>query len=392
MGGKWFSSNLYVMMLCIMSILSPLYGASLEWDSAGMNGLLDNLDIGTNDTNDNPVYYQDGQHYDLDGFLGRFVYQGPANNTLTFTNSGPVASGPGTNSNAFYYTKDNNTARWRRVFLVGTMKGWYHSGGSTSEPIGTSNTIITSQGDTLVIPVGAGPEQVSPSDPGYSGGYDASGTWGNGPAYVYAYPYAYIWIDLTVVRTRDSSGFKRNDRGGYQSKLMVRGDDVALQLMLTGYYSTASAQGDSYAFELERACPETIPFEELLACTTAADSYLVGYVRYYSVDTLAKIYFAADELGSSVDFRFSSDRGSFPYSVVYNPIEPQGSLVPINSINNRIWSTTSPIPYYSPIYGEQQDRYVLHGEIRIHVSSGLQSLPLPADAYSSKIYVFLVSP
>lgn len=379
------------MVACVLFTTS-LHANSLLWDSAGGNGQLDVLSLSNPDSPSDPAsYLYDYRHYEKDGFLGRFVYQGEADVLLTFMQSEPFATGSGASVNYFYYTKDNDTRRWRRVFLVATVKALLHNGSERSGQLVEPNVIIDNPGDSLLIPAGAGSEMVDPSASDYSGGYDAAGIFGNGPSYIYRFPYAYIWIDLTVIRTNSASGINNPGRGGYGMNLRIAGNGIAMNLSLTGNHARPAEEGVSYSFELDRTCPEVIPFNELVVKNTFDDSYQVGYVRYFSINSPAKVFFAADSSMSSVDFRFTSSRGSFPYMVVFVPIIPAGNPSSITTINNRFLSTVTPESFASPIHGETQDRYILKGEVRIYVSAGLKNLPLPADSYSSKIYVFLVS-
>lgn len=382
------------MLLCVLLLLStsvPILSNSLTWDSGRGVGELENLNMASADTNTSTSYYSTGEHYGLPGFLGRFVYQGTAGNTLSFVNSGPVATGGSASPNSFYFTKTNDTSRWRKVFFVATAKGLTH--GESGLRI-LPNVIIDSNGDTLTLPAGAGTEQVDPFAAGYSGGYDANGVLGSGPSFIYLYPYRLIWIDITVIRTGTTSGNLGNtaSRGGYVSQLLIQGSGLSMGLTLAGYIQNTGSQPDSYAFELERVCPDIIPFDELVIKNSYLDSYKVGNVRFYSVDTPASVYFASDAAGTATDFRFVSPRGSFAYYVLYDAITPAANAVSVSSVASRFSSTSSPVTFTSPLYSNETElRYILNGEVRIFVFSDLQNLPLPADSYSSKIYVFLVT-
>ena len=383
----------WVAMVLLSLVLAPLSANFLQWDPAGTNaGELGGLNIAQSDSSPAPLpaNYQNGEYWTKDGFLGRLVYQGDSGNVLTFTNSGSSASGSGS-GNYFYYIKTNSTSRWRRVFMVGTVKALRHESGgelTLQQSPTQTNAIIQSPGDTLTIPAGAGGETVSTSSPGYQGGYNRFGTWGSGPGYIYKYPYEYIWIDLTVIRMTNTLNI---NRGGYICQVQISGEGLSMHLDLSGYSNSSSLSPDTYVFELERAVPEFFAFQDLVTKNTYNDSFLVGYVRYRSVDGPARIFFAANPEGTSVDFRFTSIRGSFPYNVVYTPQTPSGSPTGIYSTSQRFPSVTTPIQFTSPIYGETRDVYALDGEVRIYVSAGLGSQFLPAEAYSSKIYCFLVS-
>ena len=105
----------------LLSLSSSLGADSLLWDSAGGVGILEGIDIGVSEHNTSTSYYATGEFYTLDGFIGRMVYQGEANKGLVFFNAGPIASGGGA-GNYFYFTKVGSANRWRRIFLVVTLK------------------------------------------------------------------------------------------------------------------------------------------------------------------------------------------------------------------------------------------------------------------------------
>lgn len=358
--------------------------ASLIWDSAGGNGQLGNLDLSSSDSTS--VDYTTGEHYSREGFLGRLIYQGDANLVLTATATGPAATST-PNGNYWYFTKTDDTSRWRRVFFVATIKAYLHT--NTEGPIlSTYNTIIENPGDTITIPAGAGSEQYDTNDPSYTGGYNAQGTWGFGTSYRYKYPYRYIWIDLTTIRTTTS---RRLKSGEYELGMLLSGNGISAHLNLTGRYLNFSGASGSYSFVLERTCPSTIPFQELIERTTYTNSYQVGIVRFNSVDTPARVFFASDSQGLFTDFRFTSNRGSFGYHVVYTPRIPSGYATKIDSTNKIFPSSANPVPFTSPTHGETEQQYQLEGEIRIYVDPGTTLFVAPADTYNSKIYCFLTA-
>ena len=364
----------FAVALLLMAAMSSLVGNSLVWDFSGPSGAMGKLDLLVIDPNQS-------------SYLGRLVYQGEANNTLTFMNLQPFAVGA--DANFFYYTVRNEATAWRRVYFTAVTKAMRHDGSLFADPANTlPNLVIDNPGDTLVIPFGAGSELLDPSDPSYIGGYDLLGNWGSSPIHIYQHRFKYIWIEMTVFTTNT---FNTPKAGAYESNILISGAGMTMHLALTGNKNNPAGEGSSYSFELERVAPNSIPFNELLHKNSESDSYLVGYVRYYSTDAPAKVFFAADAAGSSVDFKFTSSRGSFPYHVVYGPIVPVGTRSTITSINNRFFSTSNLEPFSSPITGAQQGRYTLKGEIRIFIPSTVKNLPLPADSYSSRIYVLLVS-
>ncbi|HCG62292.1 MAG TPA: hypothetical protein DIW48_01685 [Sphaerochaeta sp.] len=382
--GTGRSSVRGTLAIAYVFLAMTISATSFIWDSAGGNGLLGNLDLSTADSTS--VDYTTGQHYSRDGFLGRFVFQGEAGTTLTVTSTGPLATST-PSGNYFYFTKTDDTNRWRRVFFVATIKAYLHS--NAEGPIlGTHNTIIDNPGDSITIPAGAGAEEHNTSDPSYSGGYNTQGTWGFGSAYRYKYPYKYIWIDLTTIRTTTS---RRLKNGLYELGLLLSGDGISAHLNLTGRYQNYSGAPGSYSFILERTCPPTIPFQELIENTTYTNSYPVGTVRFNSVDTRARMFFASDSQGLFTDFRFASDRGSFGYHVVYTPRIPSGYATKIDSTTKIFPSTANPVPFTSPTHGETEQQYQLEGEIRIYVDPGTTLFTAPADSYDSRIYCFLTA-
>lgn len=382
--GSGRSSVRGILAIVYIFLAMTICATSLIWDSAGGNGLLGNLDLGTADSTN--VDYTSGQYYSLDGFLGRFVYQGEANNTIVVTNTGPLATGNGS-GNYFFFTKTDNSGRWRRVFFVVTVKAYLHTNAEGSI-LGTHNTIIDNPGDSIVIPAGAGTEEYDTGDPSYTGGYNAQGIWGVGSTFKFKYPYKYIWFDMTTIRSTSNRQLRA---GVYESGLLLAGDGISVHLNLTGRYQNSSGAPGSYSFVLERTAPSAIPFQELIQKTTYTNSYPVGTVRYNSVDTRARIFFASNPEGTLADFRFVSPRGSFPYHVVYSPRIPSGFATKIDSPTKIFPSTASLVPVTSPTHGETEQQYQLEGEIRIFVNPGTNMFSAPADSYSSRIYCFLTA-
>lgn len=381
---------IWVMFLIILVLgISTLHATnSWQWDAAGGAGKLNNLDLEDEDEDPDPKpnKYRNGEWYTKPGFLGRFIYTGGADNELVFTNIGPVASKAGGNSDKFHYTRVGHTDNWRRVFLVATIIGRTHNG---TRIVFTPNTILERSGDILTIPDSAGSETYTAADPNFGRGYNNVGQLysgvGSDPAYNYVHPYALFWVDITVIRMDKDRDL---EDGPYESQVGINGEGVSMALSLGGYVES-SQRVESYSFSVDRVAPDIIPFEELFLKKTLNNSYLVGYLRYNSVDKQANIYFASDNGGTITDFKFRSGIHNFPYKVGFRSNTPSGPLTEITSIYTRFPTTSYKIAETSPIFGETQKQYVLKGEIRIFVGTDLNRYSMPAESYSSIIYCFV---
>lgn len=371
-------------VLCLLS-MHPLSAVFFQWDPAGGVGRLDMLDIGTNDST--TTNYTSGEYYSNDGFLGRFSYQGEANNTITVTNGGPTATGGGASTSSFYYTNVSSTNRWRRVFLVATVKAYKHVGGEFGRII-ANNILLNGPGASLTIPAGAGTEQVNPTSPDYSGGYNANGQWGSGATYIYKYPYRYIWIDLTVIRTTNTNSL---NNAAYECVLLLSGQGISMALNLSGYRGSTSYGEDTYSFSVERTCPDTIPFSELMFMDSSSNSLPVALVKYNSTEVRARVYFASNAAGTATDFRFTNGSRFFYYTVMFQPITPTGTAQAISSTSIRFPTTASTVTFTSPTHGETISQYILTGQLRIFISPTLKNSIPPAALYTSTIYCFITS-
>jgi len=164
-------------------------------------------------------------------------------------------------------------------------------------------------------------------------------------------------------------------------------------LNLVGYKGSASSSLDSYSFSVDRTCPDSIPFETLLDSKSLASSYLVGNLRYQSVDTKARVKLASAPTGG-VDFKFESGSYNFPYTVGFKSTNPAGGLIPITATHNTFPTTSNKVEISSPMdefAGEKQNQFVLNGEIRIWVDSSLTKYSKPPESYSSTIYCILTA-
>lgn len=354
----------------LLLLLGPwllLSSNTLVYDPSG-GGKLSGLNVGSADTPITPNSYISGSFTGKEGYLGRYVYHGEPNITLTFTNLGSQGLG-----NKFYYTRLNNTTVYREFFIVARILGLKHNGG-TPVALG-NNVIIVNSNETVTIPSGAGDELIP--DPNVSFAYNKEGGWGKSKNHIYKYQYKDIWIELTVIRTNNNNLPFLLAWGGFESQIAINGTDISTALNVSGYYFWRYGEPGSYLFSVERTCPPVIPIDELFDKKTPANSYLVGYVRYNSKETAANLYFASDAGGTAADFRFTSGANSFPYYVAYYPITPTGTVTKVDSPSKQFSST------------KIDNDHIIYGEIRIYVGMGANYYSMPADTYSSKIYCFI---
>jgi hypothetical protein len=378
---------IYLIILYTCVLIFPLSAILFQWD--GTEGQLGNLDI-WNDGVSDTIFPSDNRL--MDGYVGRFVYQGEANKIITIT-SGGLTPSMGASPEYFYYTKIDNLTYWRRVNFVVTMKPLLHND-SEGAVIGSVNTVLETQGSTITIPIGAGSEQVS--NPTVTGGYNALGQWGFTTAHIYKYPYKYIWIDMAVVRTASTSISNANlGQGSYQLFINVTGQGISTAFSLSGYTKKKNApiplQEDTYTFSVERLGFDSLIFPILVTKDSASHSCPVGIVRFNSVDTHARVFFASDLAGTSADYRFTSGMKSFGYSLLYVPIIPSlGTITEITSPN--ITFNTEQRTVYSPLFpNTSQQQYVLTGELRIFVSPDLKYNIPPSGKYTSVVYCFVMA-
>lgn len=363
-----------------------LHSASLVWDSAGGEGELGQLNIGSADSPSTSSSYNNGDHFSKEGFLGRFVYEGPATD-LVFTNMLASPSGGGS---SLYYTKTDNINRWRRYFMVATLVAFDHNKNRVSirKDASAQNTIIENSQDELAIVSGAGTDEYNTSDPTYAGGYNAQGVFGNGSTYKYVYPYKVYWIDLTVIRSSNANSL---NNGVYESQVRIADtrNGISMSLILGGYRGSAISNPEQFSFSINRVCPDSVPFGELAQKNSSANSYLVGYVTYQSVERRAQVKFASNYTGDQVNFLFRNvtyPTDTIPYQVGFKSITPSTNIVTISSASNSFASTTSKVAVTSTIYGETENQYLLTGEIRIWVNSSITEFSPPSGAYTTNIY------
>lgn len=126
---------IYLIILYTCVLIFPLSAILFQWD--GTEGQLGNLDI-WNDGVPDTIFPSDNRL--MDGYVGRFVYQGEANKIITIT-SGGLTPSMGASPEYFYYTKIDNLTYWRRVNFVVTMKPLLHND-SEGAVIGSVNTVL----------------------------------------------------------------------------------------------------------------------------------------------------------------------------------------------------------------------------------------------------------
>ena len=389
-------------VLLILSTISlNLYSATLSWDSAGGAGMLDDLDLSEADYSPSPVpaNYSSGEYYTRDGFLGRFVYEGNANQTLVATNIGPmVAPSLG---NYFHYTKTDDTSLYRRVFLVATVKGLIHATDTDRERfLPNNNHVLQSSGDTFSIDSGAGPEEYDTTSSEYVGGYNGYGEWGFGGTYKYVHPYRYIWIDLTVIRTENYYFGNKwwSQYGSFELNIAIDGDGVSSILYLTGYVprwnrpNDIYPQPDSYFFKLDRLCSAVIPIRDLMQRNSFNNRFAVGRLAYNSMDTSAKVYFASNSAGTAADFAFTSSNGGvIDYELVYAPSVPHATPEIIRSTDTAFQSSSTTVANVSPTHGETAYLYTMQGDLSIYLDPNFTPNSVPPGDYTSTIHCFLYS-
>ncbi len=398
----------YMSLLVVLMVPWSLASATLYWDSAGGEGILGQLNLGTSDSPSTSSSYRNtNEYYTKEGFLGRFVYEGPPTQ-LEFKNVGPTATG---GSDALYYTDIGTTDRWRRYFLVATIVAFTHpnpnNGNRTriniSKDIDGANTIIenplVTTSSTINLANGAGIEQYDTNSPLYSGGYTWQGVFGTGASYKYVYPYDIIWIDLTVIRASESNDLSNNwgnlRTRTFESQIRITDTNQAISMTISlgGYTRSTSSASDMYSFTVNRMSADIIPFNELIQKTTSSNSYHVGNVAYQSVNSKATVKFSSDLEGNQGNFKFidKTDLHALkviPYNVGFKSITPFNNNTVQVTNTTTFPTTTNKVTVTSPIYGETEKQYVLEGEIRIWVNPnlGLSVYTVFSGNYSSTIY------
>ncbi|NLZ77654.1 MAG: hypothetical protein GX911_06770 [Spirochaetales bacterium] len=311
------------------------------------------------------------------GFVGRVVYTGPAT-TLSFTNTGPTATGTG--NNRFYFTSLSSTAHWSEFFLVLRAKGLRHSG--DQHDFSGINTVAEHPGETITISYGAGSEEVAVGEEGYDNTGDKD-TYDGSNGYKYRYPYRYIWVDVTLIRPRITSHSWWNlNTGYYESEITVTALSLTSHLLrLSGIYWTASGNPPPfYSFGVTKTIADPFPFSELEGRTTPSQALKVGVVEYTSSATAANIHFAANAEGTSDPFSFHCEDSSFPYSLAFDSGENIVEVTPGQTFATEIEEIQSPID------STTSNMHVLEGDLKVYLPDQVR----PASGeYSSTIYCFV---
>ncbi|MBN2858710.1 MAG: hypothetical protein JXK93_00435 [Sphaerochaetaceae bacterium] len=257
-----------VLFLFVFLLLSSIaYADTLVYEQR--HGSHTGFDLNGHSSIDNPVVSlqeisscSSGDHSNLDGYIGRFVYTGDQR-ILTFRNMGAIPQGE--SPDAFYntwagyhtpYTHLIDTSSWRQVFFSARVKGFRHNGETVD--IDGHNTLIVSPFDSLLLPGGAGDENVTPGQ----SGFDAAGVGGvydGSNEFIYAYPYRYLYVDFSLIRTDRSNNlgsskffknlfvnqygwyknyYKKYLKGQivfYEEVITVTGESISLVISLEGY-------------------------------------------------------------------------------------------------------------------------------------------------------------
>ena len=371
-----------ILIVLVFSLVSPLIAAELTYDMA--TGKISGFDLADADSPDTPASYANSTEVWMqDGFVGRLNYRGGPT-TLTFSNTGDVASG--TSNNRFYFTYYTNGSikldRWREFFLVTRVKGLYHNGGQ-HDFVGT-NSVVANNGGTVSITQGAGPEEVLSGQVGYNS-TGSSGTYNGSNGFKYKYKYQFIWVDVTIIKT----GQKKNLKKGYYRTQFTANSTTGVNytMILIGERDPKNNQTEpsAFYFGVESIVSNPFPYADLFSKNSVGNSLFVGRLRYFSVEDSADIRFASNSGGTATSFTlFSPGATPVPYSVVFDPTAPNTASTPITSAYTTFESDY--LPTISPIDGTSTDANILEGEIRIFVAP--ETYPL-SGTYSSIIYCIL---
>ncbi len=250
------------------------------------------LDLSQADTLQNPSNYTNNQIQvqNLPGYVGRIDYTGQ-NTTLTFNQS---LSG---NTSMFYFTHTSLPNAWSEYFLVGRASG--RKNNNEVVILGQQNTVITKDGDTIVIGVSSG-----------------TGFFTN-------YEYTSTWVDLAVVR-RNQAHLDTIPNGNYQSYFTVKSNRITQALPITLYGNryvedpvTAwlSITPDQVAINLSQALGnnkvEVVQAQMNLEGDDYNNNYGVSIIfRDNAVPESDEFKFRHTVLGNSATIPFSLHRGT----------------------------------------------------------------------------------
>ena len=338
---------------------------------------------------DNPStpegYENSNEYYNEDPYLGRVVYVGDPT-TIEVINVGPIASS--TSNNRFYFTKEDNTNRWREVFIVVRVWGCDHS--NNKRGLHHLNIIIEHPGDTFTIPYGAGLEEVPIGEFGFSDSVPANGialsTKNNGTnGFKYKYPYQYIWVDILVVRTDVHHNLLAGNYETHFRFCLTNGLETTFHLH--GKWSTLTLGSvHPYVFTVEPVCNH-FSFCDIAQITDVQSALHVGNIYYMSEELEADVTISSSPDINATDFKFVSSYGSsFPYNLVFEPILPAGQVRIVRQ-NNTIATTSAKVAGTSPM-GTDIDAYRLEGKIKLYLDSAINPC---AGNYDSTIYFRVTS-
>jgi len=369
---------LLVLFSLLLSMFS-LYADCLSYDMA--TGTLNGFDVYERDNPRNPNQYKNSTEvWEKSGFVGRVVYTGPPT-TLSFTNTGPIATGTG--NNRFYFTSLSSTAHWSEFFLVLRAKGLRHSG--NQHDFSGINTVVEHPGETITIPYGGGSEEVAVGEEGYNDD-GAKDVYDGSNGYKYKYPYRYIWVDVTLIRPRIiSHNWLNLNTGYYESEITVTAQSLTSHILrLSGIHRSASGNPPPfYSFSVTKTIDDPFPFSELDGRTTPAQALTVGVSVYSSDNCAANISFAANADGTSDLFYFHGDGLSFRYYLAFDATKPN---LPVSPVNLLSVFATEILSVLSPIDLIPRNMHVLEGDLKIYIPVQVH----PADGvYTSTIYCFV---
>lgn len=379
---KQYSAISLILLLLVFFVALPLFSAELTYDMA--TGKISGYDLSEEDDPDDPGSYANSTEvWTNEGFVGRLNYRGEPT-TLTFNNTGSVATG--TSNNRFYFTYYTNGVtkldRWREFFLVTRVKGLYHNG--VQHDFSGTNTVVANNGGSVAITQGAGTEEVVSGQSGYNS-TGASGTFNGSNGFKYKYKYQVIWVDVTVIQTDKKKNLKK---GYYKTQITASSTTgVNYTMMLIGERDPKGNQNEpsAFYFGVESIVSNPFPYIDLFNKNSVGNSLFVGRLRYFSVEDSADVRFASNLGGSATSFTLNSVGATpVPYSVVFDPTKPNSGAVHITSAYTPF--ETAYLPTISPIDGTSTDAYILEGEIRIFVAP--ETYPV-SGTYTSTIYCIL---
>jgi len=371
-----------ILLVCSSFLAIPILAAELTYDMA--SGKISGFDLANANSSDFPnAYSNQTEVWNTPGFVGRLNYRG-APTTLTFSNTGDIATG--TSNNRFYFTYYTNGVtklnKWREFFLVTRVKGLFHNG-NQDDFVGTNSVVGNNEG-TVAITQGAGPEEVLPGETGYNSS-GSSGIYNGSNGFKYTYKYQFIWVDVTIIVTGQKKGLSK---GYYRTQFTATSNTgVNYRMILIGERDPKGNQTEpsAFYFGVESVVSNPFPYTDLFSKNSMANSLLVGRLRYFSVDEGAEIRFASNMGGTATNFTlYSAGATPVPYNVVFDPTTPNTGAILITSANTKFESGY--LPTISPIDGTTTDANVLEGDVRIYIASG--TFPL-SGTYSSIIYCIL---